>query len=248
MKKLTKVAFVVVVVMVTISMLCLASASALGFSWDDFKNMLQKGSFSFDSEDLEILETERGYREMEEDFTQLDIEFGSGFLEILYGDVEYVCVEDENVTDFECYVKNDTLYVKGNLKAGIKNHDGTICITIPNGMTFREVEIEVGAGKAKTDGIVADKFSVEVGAGSAEVARLDARQVQAETGAGELIIEVVGKKEDYGYNLECGIGTIQLGEESYSGMGAKTIENSETKKFLDVECGIGELQIRFLED
>ena len=85
-------------------------------------------------------------------------------------------------------------------------------------------------------------------AGKATVKKLDAKEIDASADAGELYIEVVGKKENYSYNLECDVGTIRIGEESYAGLGAeKKIKNPNAERFLEADCDVGNVQIDFTE-
>ena len=66
--------------------------------------------------------------------------------------------------------------------------------------------------------------------------------------AGELYLELVGKQEDYSYNLECDVGTIRIGEESYTGLGTeKKIKNPNAERFLEADCDVGNVQIHFTE-
>ena len=54
-----------------------------------------------------------------------------------------------------------------------------------------------------------------------------------------------GEKEDYNYELEVGMGTVAIGGSEFGGMAIeKTIENSASKN-MDIECGMGSVEIYF---
>lgn len=260
MKRFTKVALIIAAVVGGIGICCLVGAVAKGLTWRMFANMVTDGRFSFGPEDLVDLgigdrqneakdtQSKGSLTEVEEDFGSLDVDLGAGKLEIYYDDVDKVQVEQEETPGFRCYVKESTLHVEGGKKFGVNDNHAKIVIHIPRNYIFAEFELKVGAGEAMVEGIVANEVSVDVGAGKATVKKLDAKEVDASAGAGELYLEVVGKKENYSYNLECHIGELRIGEETYTGLGTeKKIKNPNANRFLEADCDIGELQIDFIE-
>lgn len=259
MKKFTKIALIIAAIMAGVTLLCVIGAFALGFTWDKLGSMVEEDKFNFGGNSAGIVsdqdsnegtsdKAENDYEEIQAACSQLEIEFGAGTLEVVYADVQTIQVQEESVTNYKCYIEEDTLHIKGNRSAGIGAQNGTIRVTIPNNMSFQEVDLDIGAGQANVTGLIADEVNIEVGAGKASIKQLDAREISAETGAGEIVLEVVGKKEDYSYNLECGIGELKVGDTSYSGLGSEQkIQNSGAKRFLDAECGVGKIQVDFTE-
>lgn len=244
MKKLTKIALIIATIVGVIGICCLIGAVSMGLTWGMFTDMVDDGKLSFGIDG----KADGSITEVEEIFGSLDVELSAGKLEVYYDDVEKVQVEQEETPGFKCYVEDATLHVEGGQRLGVNNNRASIVIRIPQNYSFEEFELEVGAGEATVDGMVAEEASINVGAGKASVTNLDAKDINAETGAGELYLEVVGKKEDYSYNLECGIGELEVGKDSYSGLGSeKRIKNPDAKRFLEAECGIGKVQINFTE-
>ena len=257
MKKFTKVAVVLAIIFAIVGITCVVSAFAMGFTWDNLKGMVTTGKFDFavelddfDEYDKDIV---KGQDEKSgdvitpnESFQNLDIEFGAGALEIVYADVESVEVQNNSVQGFKCYVEENTLHIKGGLKVGVNSGAGSIVVNIPRNMTFDEFDLELDAGNANINGLVANSVDIGVGAGDVELKGLDTKAVDAEVGAGDLYIELVGGESDYNYETECGIGDIKIGATSVSGMGgSKKTNNPGASRFLDLECGIGNIQIEF---
>lgn len=260
MKRFTKVALIIAAVVGGIGICCLVGAVAKGLTWRMVADMATDGRFSFGPEDFAEFGIGDGRNEtkdaqakgsvtqVEEAFGSLDVELGAGTVEISYGDVEKVEVEQEETSGFRCYVEETTLHVEGGKKFGMNHNRAKIVIRIPRNYTFAEFELEVDAGKATVDGIVANEASIDVDAGKAEIKKLDAKKVKTSVDAGELSLEVVGKKENYSYNLECDVGTIRIGEESYTGLGAeKTIKNPNAERFLEADCDVGNVRVNFTE-
>ncbi|MBQ8802166.1 MAG: hypothetical protein IJZ53_00830 [Tyzzerella sp.] len=249
MKKFTKIALIVAAVMAGIGVISLLVSSALGLSIDVFNDMVENGKLGFKFINSSIIRTEesKSSAEIDEKCENLDIEYGAGVLKIYYDDVEQIQIKQKNVTRFESHVEDETLYIEGG-KGANSNSDATLEVILPKNMMFEEVDFELGASKADIVGLKADTMNVEVGAGEADISSLDVKNLNAETGVGKLSVELIGKESDYSYSLECGIGAIQMGNSSYGGLGTeKKITNPGANRFVDVECGIGEIEIDFTE-
>lgn len=260
MKRFTKVALIIAAVVGGIGVCCLVGAVAKGLTWRQLADMAADGRFSFGPKDFadfgigdgrnetKDVQAKGSVTQVEEAFGSLDVKLGAGTVEISYADVEKVEVEQEKTSGFRCYVEDSTLHVEGGTKFGVNNNRAKIVIRIPRNYTFAEFELDVDAGKATVDGIVANEASIDVDAGKAEIKKLDAKKVNTSVDAGELYLEVVGKKENYSYNLECDVGRIQIGEESYTGLGTeKKIKNPNAERFLEADCDVGNVQVNFTE-
>lgn len=247
MKKFTKIALILAVVLLSVGLVSVIGAFAMGLTWDSLGDMVNKGKLSFDLDDI-IEDNE--FTAVQEDFHSLDIEFGYGTLEIKYGDVEKLQIKQKNVDKYRCYVEEGALHIEGNqkIKVNNSNYDGEITIVIPKNMVFQEVDLEVGAGKADVENLKANQVDIELGAGEVNVTGLDTKKFDAKTGAGKLYAELVEKQNDYSYELECGIGQLKIGDSSYSGLGTEqNITNPGAERFADIECGVGEIIIKFQE-
>lgn len=248
MKKFTKIAVVFAIIFAITGTICIIASFAMGLTWDKVSSMVNEGkfNFAFEIDNFHIGGSEDSVVTVDEAFRNLDIEFGAGTLEVVYADVDEVEVQQENVHGFKQYVKDHTLHIEGGTKIGINTTSGTIVVRIPKDMTFDEVDLEFGAGEAKLTGLVAKSVDIEVGAGEARLVGLDVKELNAETGAGELYLELVGSETDYSYDAECGIGEIKIGTTSVSGMGgSKEAHNPGANRYLDLECGMGQIQIEF---
>lgn len=245
------------------------------FSFDEGDLHISFGDDWKDDLGSEILSTEEVNGEtvtyeIKETCHSMDIEFGAGILDIYYDDVECIQVKQKNIREFKVGVKNDTLVISEgtDVKIDIDDvEDRRLTIVIPNEMQFQEVELEigasqadikdiqsenlsitVGAGQADVSKIAAKQFDLEVGAGQATVVQLSVDRLDVEAGVGRVDIELNGVQEDYNYKVECGIGNIQVGTSSYSGLGSEhEVKYDGVTKEIKVECGIGEVKIKFQE-
>lgn len=268
MKKFTKIMLIIAGVLASIGVICMVMAFAMGLTTSHFVKLIQDGRFSWDEGDFHISLGEEGAYEfdgevsssqiqdkevitckIEEACDSMDIDLGAGMLAIEYADVEEIEVIFTEESKPIVKVKNGTLVVKGD--AGVGIHDNEIenlmiVIKIPRDMQFDEVDMELGASKAIMEGLNADKLDIEVGAGQAIINRLIVNEMQVNVGIGQVDVAMYGTESDYNYHIECGVGTIKIGENSYSGLAsAHELYDADIEKQIKVECGIGEINIRF---
>lgn len=195
---------------------------------------------------------------------KLDIELKYDDLILEEGDSFCVRVYDDSGKNVTVKESSDTLKVRSTKKLS-KNRK--VCISYPEDVKLQELEIEMGAGTVYLNrDIETEKLSVEMGAGEFEsknqvtareadleigtgsmtFADLSARKTDGECGLGELDLTLTGTQEDYNYDLECGVGNLDVGSDSYSGLGReKTISNKGADRKLDLECGMGNISVDF---
>lgn len=129
-------------------------------------------------------------------------------------------------------------------KLDIEVEEGTVTL---GAVEADELDVSVGAGTFDgLEKIVAREAGLSVGAGTLTVESLTADSVEGECGMGEMILTLDGAQTDWNAQLECGMGEIRLGEDSYSALGMeKKIRNESAKKYLELECGMGAVEVDF---
>lgn len=103
---------------------------------------------------------------------------------------------------------------------------------------------EVDAGEIDFNGLRAEKLELVSGVGEIDVEKADAKEIVLDNGVGELNINLSGEEEDYSYTIDCGMGDVEIGARSYSGLGT-TKKVSGGSKTVDIDCGIGEVNVDF---
>lgn len=107
--------------------------------------------------------------------------------------------------------------------------------------------LEIGAGSMELGGIEVTELETKCGAGDLKLRNVTAQNVDVECGVGQISMEMTGRQEDYNYEVSCGIGQVVVGDASYSGLGqSKQIQNSGNK-YMEIDCGIGKIDISFAE-
>lgn len=147
------------------------------------------------------------------------------------------------------------------------NLNGTLTVEIPAGYVLKEASLEVDAGDLKVENICADELDIQIGAGRAIVKQFTAeelnlecgageaeiagdarRKIQIECGVGEVSYEASGRQQDYNYELNCGIGELQVGKDYFSGLNSKRKIHNGGQVDMEIECGIGSVEVTFHEE
>ena len=137
---------------------------------------------------------------------RLDLEISAADLRIRTGDRFQVESNHKYLTVTE---KSGTLEIsEENLPFGTSFNGVQVTITLPEGFTFEDVDMETGAGRVEISALSTETLSLELGAGETVI---DALTVQTRgfisTGAGKLTIRD-GQMRDL--SLDQGVGKLEL--------------------------------------
>ena len=185
-------------------------------------------------------------------------------------DTDEITVESKDThkkLGFRAYAKDGILYLTSNKKITKTRNvgKGTITVTLPADIELEEVELNLKAGELKAEQILAKDLEVNAGAGEVNILEFQAEEAEfacgagsvtasgdagkklaADCGVGELLLNLKGVKEDYNYDLECGIGEIRCADESYSGFGKDYTIDNHAAKNMEIECGIGQITVKYM--
>ncbi len=202
---------------------------------------------------------------------KLDVDMTGVELQILPSSDEQVHVECSNAQsqiEFNCEQQGDTLEISttDDIKVFNRMKDKvTVWIQIPEEM-LTEAEITNDAGMIYIRKISADDLSIDVGAGEAEIEEFRANTLElncgagsitasgavlseadVECGVGEVNLTLQGKAEEYSYDLDCSVGSIILDGDEIGGIGTRQSHHVDGGKYLNVDCGVGEVDVSFAE-
>ena len=189
-------------------------------------------------------------------------------VDVQNADITIFTVEDTEEIQYSTNRGKEIARVEGNTltleeEISIKEHL-ELEIYIPAGV-LREIEIEAINGAIAADSIVADNVSIDIDNASVNIQELvvenkaelqinagemvigyyEGSNLDVECAVGAMMIVCEGNKNDYNYNLECGVGEIIMGDEIYSGLGQEIHVKNGGNKLIEAECAMGQIQIEF---
>lgn len=163
----------------------------------------------FFDDDYEIYRGDVDKYAVGSDISRLDIEAGGCAFYLEPSEDSNFYIESSGSGKFQCFVKNETLYVKTShtLKDRNEYGDFEIILYVPANYTFTQADVELGAGYLGASELLADKVDLEAGVGQIEVNMLEADTCEIEVGMGEILLEDVQVTK---MDAEVGMGHLLL--------------------------------------
>lgn len=197
-------------------------------------------------------EVETSYLDIDIAYSKLIIKTGETF------------IAETNNSNIKCKQYGNKLKIEEKShKLTTNNNNEELIVYIPQGLEFKNVEIDSGAGIVDIENIITSKLKLNLGAGETIIRNINADDAEIDTGAGKLTIESgiinnldfdmgVGKTEITakltGRNeIDTGIGSLKLNlqgfEEDYKirvskGIGSIKIDDNEVSN--DTTVGNGD--------
>lgn len=113
-----------------------------------------------------------------------------------------------------------------------------------NNLNINKLDIEAGAGVVDLKGFTANVLDVEVGTGKVNLAGTVQSKASIDCSMGTVDFQATGSKEDYSYDIECEVGKVTVGNETFGGLAMeKKIMNGGP--VMEIECATGTVNISF---
>ena len=131
-------------------------------------------------------------------------------------------------------------------------------------LAAEDISIEGGAGKIEAETLIASKeLDAEIGAGDFYIREATLGETDIDCGVGkfeigsctldgdadisggvgDVNIGIIGEKEDFNYELSCGMGELEVFGDSYTSLGKdKEIDNG-ARYTISLECGVGRISV-----
>lgn len=205
----------------------------------------------------------------------LKLDIGASEVQIKTGTDNKIHVDDsrmktENVVQKRLSDDSKTLEITTKMRSSfdfknVRNVKGTLVIYLPRDYKFDQVDMEYGAVTAEIDGLNAKSLKIESGASGCTIKNADIEELDVETGAGSLdfygtvekevdidcgagsvTLNLEGKVEDYNYELDSSVGSIEIGEDiDLGGLSTEKSIDNGSKRTVEISNGAGSVEIRF---
>jgi len=148
-------------------------------------------------------------------FTDIDIEFGAGTM-----DLGSLRAEEINLEAGAGSIQAEFLYAD-------------------------EIKVSLGAGQIYAAEFETDKLTAVVGAGTMEMIGVVGQEAKLECAAGNISMILDGDVTDYDYKIESVLGTVNLDGQGYSGLAStRKIDNGADKE-IKLNCSVGNITVEF---
>ena len=231
-------------------------------------------SFDDDWDDDELDDTENVVSgEVFSGVENLKLDIGASEVRIKTGTDDKIHVDDsrmktENAVQKTLSDDGKTLEITTKMRSSFKNVrnvKGTLVIYLPKDYKFDQMDMEYGAATAEIDGLNAKSLKIESGASGCTIKNADIEELDVETGAGSLdfygtvekevdidcgagrvTLNLVGKVEDYNYELDSSAGSVEIGEDiDLGGLSTEKSIDNGSKRTIEISNGAGSVEIRF---
>ncbi|WP_461810112.1 DUF4097 family beta strand repeat-containing protein [Faecalimonas sp.] len=245
--------------------LCVAGFS-VGVTDEDVRGALHRGvGFVRGIEHADMQET----KEMKLPNTKgIDVEVNKMLVEVIATDDKTIHMENTIAEGVGLVVNEDEDSVEIKMTGNINKviNGGKLILYIPRNIQLPEINIRVGKGKINLNGIqaneldlemvrgkinasdfVAEELSISCGQSAVNINGIVQNDVDLECGAGEINFETKGTQTDYNYEIEVGVGEVNLDKQKFSGIAVEKHIDNYAKKEMGIACGAGKVNVRFIQ-
>jgi hypothetical protein len=153
-------------------------------------------------------------------------------------------------SDFEAEELNirlgaGTLKVKDELKASDAMIDiGAGSGRISNIIATNKSSFTVGTGELVIDYIESKDVIIDCGVGNLEASGKITGDSSVTCGIGNVDLKIEGDETNYNYSVDCGIGTVIINNNRYSGVNSKNTKYDGANNRFTLDCGIGKISLK----
>lgn len=219
-------------------------------------------------DDFELdFDSDTGWADTEsfDDISSLKLDCKSGQVVLQTGAVDAVTVKSEKSMRYSWKVDGRTLKIDSHHRR-MENDRGQLVIQVPEGFTWDEFTLDMKAGSFQADKLTADRANLDLKAGSVEILAGTIGTLSAEISAGHILCQAIvqgnadiecaagdiyvwlqGTEEDYHWDVDCRLGTVQVGSYSLAALKGKRIYNKNAERKLGIECSTGAVFVEFTD-
>lgn len=112
-----------------------------------------------------------------------------------------------------------------------------------------ELDAQIGAGDFHIAEAVLGETDIECGVGKFEIGACTLNgDAEISGGVGDVMIGIVGEKEDFNYELSCGMGELDVFGDSYTSLGKEKEVDNGADDTISLECGVGSVNVYRAEE
>ncbi|MBE5971139.1 MAG: hypothetical protein E7246_01265 [Lachnoclostridium sp.] len=223
-----------------------------------------------------VIKADEDYRDVRiagNEIRELDIVVDAAALEIIRDDqIDGVIVDGSQLLVVNHSADEESLSLEIEKKEKYKSisqiDEAKMILRIPAHLEFEELDIYLNSSSLEAERLDAKELRVNINASAAEIREVNAGVLEVENNAGSLWaygtigekmevncnagtteIQINGSYDDFNYEVDCNVGAIRLGNKDYSGLKSTvSLKNEGAKKSMDLNCGVGNIDIQLDEE
>ncbi len=118
-------------------------------------------------------------------------------------------------------------------------------ISVENLSVSEASNYHVGAGDIEINNIKVKNIDLSCDVGNIEVNGDITGESKITNNVGNVELDLIGKEEDYSYRVSSDLGNVTVGNQSYHNINNKVINNNDAKNYLNLDCNIGNITVKF---
>ncbi|WP_050636119.1 DUF4097 family beta strand repeat-containing protein [Candidatus Stoquefichus sp. SB1] len=204
------------------------------------------------------------------DIDELSIQIHKGTVQFHQSqDIDRIKITARQVySGFDIFQKGDKIVIEQPHYWLNRHYESAIIdIYIPEKKDLETVKIDMSAGDLSVHDLVANEVKIDTAAGRLQVNRLECndlklntamgqtkikdatvqKKVNVDVGAGDVNLNLRGRQADFHKRVSVGLGHVRVGDSSYSGIADRESYDSDGKIELDIDCGLGNVNVE-MED
>jgi hypothetical protein len=111
------------------------------------------------------------------------------------------------------------------------------------GVEAENARLNVGVGYLEARSFSAGQATLEVGLGNCQVGGVEVENARLDVGLGNMELSLAQSLDQYRCHVDVGLGSVQLGGNTYNGVANVTIGDGDAPRSLDISCGLGSVKI-----
>lgn len=269
MKKSTRILLILSLVFAVCGAAFGIVSACAGFQTADFQEAYKNG-------ELQIALPKRWKEDIHRAVGQVqssDMDFSSSYtevdtleLDVVAADCAIIPTESEEwhvsgyglPASFFCRQDGNTLEIGSKKGFGLSIlesifpvwQDAKLEIKIPAHQIVEKIKIDSGVGNLEmTDGMIrCEEMEIDSGVGDSTIRADITDRLEIDGGVGNLDITLIGEEEDFDYDIDGGVGTVQIGQDMYYEMGSDTKLDNDAEKEIRIDSGVGDVTVRFTKE
>lgn len=106
------------------------------------------------------------------------------------------------------------------------------------------LDADMGVGDFCIEDAELGELDIDCGVGSFEIRRCSLKgDADICGGVGDVSIGIIGEKNDFNYELSCGMGSLDVFDDSYSSLGKDKDIDNDAPYTISLECGVGSISV-----